>query len=596
MLQRTGGVAPIRPASIVLTGPFAPPLATARPLQSHQGLPATLASSAELLDIRPIALAAPAQQLTAGLVAEPPASAAGSVASLAGPRFTGPEVLEALPPLPAEFPPLPELKLPKYSTATLRNGLRVFLLRDEEVPLVRVTLLMRGGQYASPPDKVGLASLTTYVQRAGGSTAHPAASLDGRLEELAASIELGAGPQAISADMACLAEDTEEVMGLMAEVIRSPVLPADKLAIYQAQLLNALEHQNDNPGSIARRKITKLLYGPDSAYARTPTKAAVSAISTDDLRAYAQRWERPDAAVLGVVGSFEPRKMLQLLEKEFGSWAPAPGQPDAPPAVPRSPPPALPLVVEATSPAAETAETAGTAGAGTSVVKVAAATASSAALTPVANASAPHRPVVYLVDRPGLTQANVLTAEPGITLSDPDVFALDVLGGVFNSFGGQLFDTLRSREGLAYSVSGSWDSPPDHQGLFLAGGQTSAPGEFLRSLRQLLARAASDPPSEAELEAAKAETLNSFAFNFASTSSQLQRILVYDLLGLPQDYLFRYFRGIEAVGRADVAAAAQRHLHAERQAVVVVGDREMAQPSLEAAGFEVLPMRLEDAA
>lgn len=37
---------------------------------------------------------------------------------------------------------------------TLRNGLRVFLLVDDEVPLVRASMLMRGGQYASPPDKV----------------------------------------------------------------------------------------------------------------------------------------------------------------------------------------------------------------------------------------------------------------------------------------------------------------------------------------------------------------------------------------------------------------------------------------------------------
>lgn len=66
-------------------------------------------------------------------------------------------------------------------------------------------------------------------------------------------------------------------------------------------------------------------------------------------------------------------------------------------------------------------------------------------------------------------QASVAAAEPGISLSDPDVFALDSLDSVFNSFGGQLFDTLRSREGLAYSVAGGWDSPPDHQGLFLAG-------------------------------------------------------------------------------------------------------------------------------
>lgn len=36
----------------------------------------------------------------------------------------------------------------------LDNGLRVFLLEDHEVPLVKGTLLMKGGARASPPNKV----------------------------------------------------------------------------------------------------------------------------------------------------------------------------------------------------------------------------------------------------------------------------------------------------------------------------------------------------------------------------------------------------------------------------------------------------------
>ncbi|EFJ50946.1 hypothetical protein VOLCADRAFT_103741 [Volvox carteri f. nagariensis] len=544
---------------------------------------------------------------SAGVAAQP--SAISPPDTLVAPtiRFTGLEALESLPPLPTEFPPLPELQLPSYTTAKLRNGLRVFLLRDEEVPLVRATLLMRGGQYGSPPGKVGVATLTAYVQRAGGSVAHPAPSLDYRLEELAASIEMGAGPQAVSADMQCLAEDVEEVMGLMAEVVRTPALPGDKLALYQAQILNALEHQNDSPAAIGRRKITKLLYGPDSIYARTPTKAGVSSISPDDLRAYVARWERPDAAVLGVVGAFEPREMLALLDREFGDWAPALGQPDEPPAVPRGAPPAVPALNSTPAAAAAAAATTASSAQPESSPPIssfapAAAPPTSTFLSEGSKGATPattaapsgRRPVVYLVDRPGLTQAYVLTAEPGISLSDPDLFALDVLGGIFNSFGGQLFDTLRSREGLAYSVSGGWDSPAYHQGLFVAGGQTSSPGEFLRALRQILGRAATEAPTAQELEAAKAETLNSFVFNFASTASQLQRILVYELLGLPQNFLFKYKQGIEGVELESVARAAAAHLHPERQAVVVVGDREVAQLSLEVAGFEVLPLRLDD--
>lgn len=48
--------------------------------------------------------------------------------------------------------------------------------------------------------------------------------------------------------------------------------------------------------------------------------------------------------------------------------------------------------------------------------------------------------------------------------------------------------------------------------------------------------------TEAEVEAAKAETLNSFVFNFASTSSQLLQSLGCELLGLPQVCLLHICR------------------------------------------------------
>ena len=37
----------------------------------------------------------------------------------------------------------------------------------------------------------------------------------------------------------------------------------------------------------------------------------------------------------------------------------------------------------------------------------------------------------------------------------------------------------------------------------------------------------------------KQETVNSFVFSFASKPAQLQRIAVFELMGIPQDYLFR---------------------------------------------------------
>ena len=41
-------------------------------------------------------------------------------------------------------------------------------------------------------------------------------------------------------------------------------------------------------------------------------------------------------------------------------------------------------------------------------------------------------------------------------------------------------------QGLTYSVSGGWDSPIDHPGLFAAGGSTARPAEFLEQLERVL--------------------------------------------------------------------------------------------------------------
>lgn len=94
---------------------------------------------------------------------------------------------------------------------------------------------------------------------------------------------------------------------------------------------------------------------------------------------------------------------------------------------------------------------------------------------------------------------------------------------------------VRSRDGLAYSVSGGWVSTPvDYPGLFVASGETADAAKFLTTVRAVLHDATVSAPTEEEVARAKATTLNSFVFNFSSSAAQLQRIISYDLLGVPQ--------------------------------------------------------------
>jgi zinc protease len=77
------------------------------------------------------------------------------------------------------------------------------------------------------------------------------------------------------------------------------------------QVLNQLEHQDDSPPAVAMREMRRALYGAGSIYARTPTAAGVASISREDMQRFVQAWERPDGAVLGISGDFEPEAMMQ---------------------------------------------------------------------------------------------------------------------------------------------------------------------------------------------------------------------------------------------------------------------------------------------
>lgn len=145
--------------------------------------------------------------------------------------------------------------------------------------------------------------------------------------------------QVLSVSFDCEKEDTAEVFGLLSEVVRSPLLPADKLSLFKGQVRNLLQHRYDSAGPVGRGELQKLIYGRDSIYARQATTAQVESISADDIKAFLAAWERPDSAVMGIVGDFKSQDMLALVEQQFGDWAPAPGQPAAPPVVARPPVP-----------------------------------------------------------------------------------------------------------------------------------------------------------------------------------------------------------------------------------------------------------------
>ncbi|WP_427157960.1 M16 family metallopeptidase [Aliinostoc sp. HNIBRCY26] len=439
-----------------------------------------------------------------------------------------------------QFAPLPEIKLPKYERFVLQNGLVVYLMEDHELPLVSGTALVRTGSRWEDGNKVGLAALTGTVMRDGGTKKHTADELNEILEQRAASVEASISEGAGSASFDALSEDVETVFGLFAEVLREPVFAQEKLDLAKTQAKGAIARRNDNPDSITSREFRKLIYGKDSPYARTVEYATIDRITREDLVRFHGDFFHPNNTILGIVGDFDSKKMRSLIQAQLGNW------------------PRNPKMMKLPLPEVTQANTGG----------------------------------VFFVNQPQLTQSSVLVGHLGGRFDNPDYAALDVLNGVLNGFGGRLFNELRSRQGLAYSVYGVWSPRFDYPGMFITGGQTrsDATVQFVKALQAEIKRIQAQPVTAQELTLAKESTLNSFVFNFQDPAQTLSRLMRYEYYNYPADFLFRYQKAVSATTAADVQRVAKQYLKPENLVTLVVGNQTAIQPPLTQLATQVTPI------
>ncbi len=436
-----------------------------------------------------------------------------------------------------EFPPVPEIQLPDYTRYELNNGLVVYLVQDRELPLVSGTALFHTGDRLEPADQVGLASIVGEVMRTGGTTEHTADELNQLLEQKAASVETGIDSTVASASFSALSEDLSEVFGLFAEVIRQPVFAPEKVELSKRQQQGQIARRNDEPDQIASREFQKLIYGETSPYARTVEYATLGNIERQDLLDFYSKYFHPNNMILGIVGDFDLNRMRSLIEQEFGNWS--------------------------ADPRVEQQD-----------------------FAPLPSVSQAKQGGVFFVDQSQLTQSYVQIGHLGGQLDSPDYAALSVLNGVLNGFGGRLFNQVRSRQGLAYSVYGFWSPRYDYPGVFLAGGQTrsDATVPFIQAVLAEIERIRTQAITPEELAYAKESTLNSFIFNFADPAQTLSRLMRYEYYGYPEDFIFQYRRGVEATTIEDVQRVAQEYLKPENLVTLVVGNASQIQPPLSTLG------------
>ncbi|MGH9789460.1 MAG: M16 family metallopeptidase [Candidatus Acidiferrales bacterium] len=433
-----------------------------------------------------------------------------------------------------KYPPLKDLALPQVERVELPNGLVLYLVEDHTLPKVEGYALIRTGARFDPAEKVGLADIVGDVMRTGGTTSRKGEEIDRLLENVGASVETGVGTTAGIASLFTLKEHLPLTLEILADLLRNPAFPEDRIELAMVQQRTAIARRNDDVGGIAGREFAKLLYGADSPYARHTEYQTLQNIKRDDLFYFHLTYYHPNQVILGLWGDFDKVEVKKLVEQHFGSWQRQ--EMDIPPA-------------------------------------------------PAAKAGA--EPGVYFIQKDDVNQTNIRMGHLGGRFDDPDFYALNVmseiLGGGFTS---RLFRRVRSDLGLAYAVGAAWGAQYDYNGGFFVRCDTKsettvkATQEILQELRRIT----QEPVTPEELKVAKESILNSFVFNFDTTGEIVRRLMTYEYYGYPRDFLDTFKANIEKVTADDVLRAARARLQPDKLVILAVGRHEDFDQPLSALG------------
>ena len=420
-----------------------------------------------------------------------------------------------------KYPPLSELKMPEVKREILPNGMILFLVEDHRLPLIELSALIRVGSVYEPADKVGLAAITGAVMRTGGTARMDGDQIDEELDKSGATVETFIGLTHGNASMSVLKEDIDKGLSMLADILMTPQFAEDKIELEKMNHKSGIARRNDLPMSIADREFKKLIYGETSVYARTTEYETIDNITRDDLFAFHKKYFHPNSVILGVWGDFKAKEMIQKIKKTFAQWKRV-----------ELHLPELPKV------------------------------------------DYHFRPSVHLVKKEDINQTNIRIGHIGGTMDDPDYFALTVMNSILGrSFSGRLFRKVRSEQGLAYHVGGSYQSNFGYPGQFLLICETKSQStiQAIQSIMEEVKRMAREEVTDEELERAKRSFLNSFVFKFDTKGEIVNRLLNYEYYGFPLDFLQKTKENIEKVTKQDILRVAQTHLHPDDLVILGVG-------------------------
>ena len=399
----------------------------------------------------------------------------------------------------------------------LPNGLRLLVKEDHRLPFIELRAVFQGGVLAESAANSGLTQLASKMLLQG-TRKRTAEQIAVTIESVGGGIDSFGGNNSFGVTAEVMDGDFQTGFDVFADVLLNPSFPAAAFERERAIQLELIRAQRDQLLQSCNQMMRKGLFG-NAGYGLDPLgqETSVQSLRVADLAAFYKKLAVPNNCVLAVFGDIHTASLRAAVQRAFGRWKKGP---DVVP--PQSPPPAL-------------------------------------------------RQIKRLTDSRDKKQAVIILGFPGLTICDPDRYALELLQEGCSDLGSRLFLRVREKLGLAYYVGAQ-----NFLGLFpgyFAFYAGTAPDKLAQVETELINEArllAAEGFTAEELRRCKAKVIGQKKIARQDLGGLALAVALDELYGVGYQHIDAEDARYEAVTLEQIKRVARKYLTPDRAVIAVI--------------------------
>ena len=412
--------------------------------------------------------------------------------------------------------------LPGINIFKLENGLQVYFVHKDTLPVMNMNLVFDAGSKYDPQGKKGLSNLLAMVVDEGAGE-YNALQLSDQFEMIGANFSVSCDQDSMYLSLQVLADEFERGTELFASVLSDPHLDEQDFEREKRKITTRILQNRDDIEEIANGVFEFKLFGETNPYASPSMgyQEDIDSITIAEIRDYFRNIIDPSNAFLVVVGSYSEGNLKKSLDKYFSRWK------------------------------------------------------SNGSNKPVINTEASVSPGLYIVDKKDSVQSEIRTGLISFGRNEYDFFSRSILnlilGGQFTS---RLNLNLREKRGFTYGIYSRFIYLRSTAYFFTTTSVSSentgpALAEIFKEIKNIRKGVTGK-----ELEFAKSSLTRKFPSGFETNRQIASNIIGQIIHSLPEDYFKKYTENVKQVTHEQVIKAAADNLFPDKLTTVIAGNKE----------------------